>query len=163
MTTTDPLIRILVVDDNDAGRFIKTQILRRAGYLVDEASRGQDGLAAAHQARPDLAVVDVNLPDMSGYDVCRRLKQEMGSPTIQVLHVSQTAVGDEDRAKGLDEGADMYLAEPFGPSVLLATIRALLRVRKAEADLADALERERAARAEAERATRMKDDFVAMV
>jgi len=155
--------RILVVDDNDAARFIKVQILRRADYVVTEASTGGEALAAVRTQRPDLAVLDVNLPDISGFDVCRQIKTEFNTPGIQVLQVSQTAVTEQDRAHGLDQGADMYLIEPFGAPVLLATVRALLRVRHAEAELELALTSEKAARAEAERANHMKDAFVAMV
>ena len=161
MMTSD--VRILLVDDNEAARFIKSQILRRTGYTVAEARTGREALAAAATNRPDLAVLDVNLPDMSGHEVCRCLKQDFGSPTIQVLQVSQTAVSDADQVRGLDQGADMYLIEPLSPPVLLASVRALLRVRQAEDDLARALEGEREARAEAERASRTKDEFIAMV
>ena len=155
--------RILVVDDNEAARFIKVQILRRADYVVTEARTGGEALAAVRAQRPDLAVLDVNLPDISGFDVCRQIKAEFNTPGIQVLQVSQTAVTEQDRAHGLDQGADMYLIEPFGAPVLLATVRALLRVRQAEADLERALASEKAAREEAERANHMKDAFVAMV
>lgn len=155
--------RVLVVDDNDAARFIKAQVLRRAGFLVVEARTGSEGLARAKTFLPDVAVLDVNLPDIHGLEVCRRLKQEASSPAIQVLQVSQTAVTDADRARGLDSGADMYLIDPIGPPVLVATVRSLLRIRRTEAALAAALEREREAREEAEHANRMKDNFVAMV
>jgi len=160
---TPQTTRILVVDDADAARFIKVQILRRAGYQVSEARTGAEGLAFARDQRPDLVVLDVNLPDISGLEVCRRIKSELGTPSIQVLQVSQTATTEADRARGLDHGADMYLIEPFGPPVLLATVRALMRAKRAETELEQALEREKAARAEAERANRMKDEFVAMV
>ncbi len=156
-------IRILVVDDNDASRFIKVQILRRAGYDVSEARTGTEGLEMVRALRPDLVVLDVNLPDVSGLEVCRKIKTEFGAPSIQVLQVSQTAVTDADRARGLDQGADMYLIEPLGAPVLLATVRALLRIRDAELQLEATLTREIEARQEAERANRAKDDFVAMV
>ena len=156
-------IRILVVDDNDASRFIKAQILRRAGYVVSEARTGTEGLEMVRALRPDLVVLDVNLPDVSGLEVCRTIKTEFGAPSIQVLQVSQTAVTDADRARGLDQGADMYLIEPLGAPVLLATVRALLRIRDAELQLEATLTREIEARQEAERANRAKDDFVAMV
>jgi len=155
--------RILVVDDADASRFIKVQILRRAGYQVSEARTGTEGLELARALRPDLAVLDVNLPDISGLEVCRKIKADFGVPGIQVLQVSQTAVTDADRARGLDHGADMYLIEPVGAPVLLATVRALLRIRDAELRLEATLARETEARQQAERANRAKDDFVAMV
>ncbi|HET9371548.1 MAG TPA: response regulator [Vicinamibacterales bacterium] len=155
--------RILVVDDQDASRFVKARILTRAGYTIAEARTGAEGLALARQDRPDLVVLDVNLPDMSGLEVCRRLKEEFTSPTIQILQVSQTAVTEADRARGLDHGADMYLIEPLGPEVLLATVRALLRTRQVEVQLELAVAREKLAREEAERANQMKDAFVAMV
>jgi signal transduction histidine kinase len=160
---TGELTRILVVDDQDAARFVKVQILRRAGYVVSEASTGHHALELAAAERPDLVVLDVNLPDLSGLDVCRRLKEQGDSRNIQVLQVSQTAVTDADRVKGLDYGADAYLIEPLSPAVLLATIRALMRARRAEDQLALALEREQEARGEAERANRFKDEFLAMV
>jgi signal transduction histidine kinase/BarA-like signal transduction histidine kinase len=155
--------RILVVDDSEAARFIKVQILRRAGFGVDEASTGAEAVEQVRAARPVLVILDVNLPDISGLEVCRWLKEDAGPPSIQVLHVSQTAVTDADRARGLDGGADMYLTEPFGSAVLLATVRALLRVRRAEAALERALDNERLARDEAQRANRTKDEFLAMV
>jgi signal transduction histidine kinase len=113
--------------------------------------------------RPELVLLDVNLPDISGFEVCQRIKKLPGSVSIQVLHVTQTSVTDADKVRGLDHGADMYLVEPVSGPVLLAAVRALLRVRRAEAGLEEALEREREARAEAERANRTKDEFVAMV
>jgi signal transduction histidine kinase len=160
---TPETTRILVVDDNDASRFVKVQILRRAGYEVTEARTGAGALTAVQMERPDLAVLDVNLPDVSGLEICRRLKDADGVPAIQVLQVSQTAITDIDRARGLDVGADMYLIEPIGSVVLLATVRALLRARQAEQELTEVAAREREARAEAERANRLKDEFVAMV
>ena len=161
--TTEGGARILVVDDQEAARFVKVQILRRAGYTVSEAATGQDTLQIVALDRPDLVVLDVNLPDVNGIEICQQLKERMGSRNIQVLQVSQTAVTDADRVRGLDYGADMYLIEPFSAPVLLATVRALLRVRRAEEALTLALEREREARAEAQQASRFKDEFLAMV
>src|SRR5215467_16367555 len=98
--------RLLVVDDADASRFVKVQMLRRAGYNVAEARTGTEALAYVRAMRPDLVVLDVHLPDMNGLDVCRQLKEDAGVPAVQVLHVSQTAVTETDRARGLDVGAD---------------------------------------------------------
>src|SRR6185369_10924272 len=82
---------------------------------------------------------------------------------VVILQTSATFVDDHDRVRGLEGGADGYLVEPIEPTVLLATVRALLRMRRAEKNLADLLEREHDARREAELANRIKDDFVATV
>src|SRR5262245_23328230 len=154
--------RILVVDDEDAGRFVKAQTLRRAGYHVFEASTGADALTLAVKERPDLVVLDVNLPDISGLEVCRRLRAAHPSlPGIQILQISNTAISPADQVRGLQHGADVYLTEPTESSVLVATVQALLRVRKAETALARALASERDARRIAEEASRLKDEFIA--
>jgi signal transduction histidine kinase len=153
---------ILVVDDQDAGRFVKVQTLRRSGFTVSEAGTGADALLLIASQPPDLVILDVNLPDMSGFDVTRRIRQsETGPPTLQILQVSNTAVENEDRVRGLEQGADVYLTEPVDGTVLVATVQALLRVRRAETALADALRGERGAREIAEQANRLKDEFIA--
>jgi signal transduction histidine kinase len=159
MSANAPLL--LVVDDHEAARFGKVQFLRRSRYRVEEAGTGQEALAIAARQSPDVVVLDVNLPDISGLEVCRTLKAGDAKPAAQVLQLSSTAISDEDIVRGLTGGADAYLTEPVHPSVLLATIQALVRVRRAEQALADALTRERSAREEAERANRFKDEFLA--
>jgi signal transduction histidine kinase len=154
--------RILVVDDHDAARFVKVQLLRRAGFEVVEESTGLGALRSVDQERPDLIILDVNLPDISGLDVSRRLRANQSNVTaLQILQISNTAVTSEDRVRGLEQGADVYLVEPVEPDVLIATVHALLRVHRAEKALADALENERHARKVAEEASRLKDDFIA--
>jgi signal transduction histidine kinase len=154
--------KILVVDDEDAGRFVKLQTLRRAGFTVFEASTGGEGLKLAASEHPDLVVLDVNLPDISGLEVARRLRASADMPVApQILQVSNTAVTPADRVRGLEHGADVYLTEPVGGGVLVATVHALLRVRRAETALAAALDGERAARQIAEQASRLKDEFLA--
>jgi signal transduction histidine kinase len=152
---------VLVVDDNDSNRFAKTTILSRAGYEVTEAATGQRALDALRQGPVDLVLLDINLPDISGLEVCARIKQDPTLATVQVLQISSTAITDRDRARGLTGGADAYLTEPAAPEVILATLNALLRVRRAEHERALALEREREARRIAEEANRIKDDFLA--
>jgi DNA-binding response OmpR family regulator len=154
--------KILVVDDEDAGRFVKTQTLRRAGFHVLEAATGSDALALAASERPDLVVLDVNLPDISGLEVARRLRVPESAPQApQILQISNTAVTAADRVRGLEHGADVYLTEPVESGVLVATVNALLRVRQAETALAAALDGERKARQIAEHASRLKDEFIA--
>jgi signal transduction histidine kinase len=153
---------VLVVDDQESGRFVKVQILRRAGFKVHEAATGQEALELARRHPMDLILLDVNLPDISGLEVGQILRKEYpGPPALQILHVSNTAVTDSDRARGLNAGADAYLPEPMEASVLLATAHALLRVRRAETSLAEALAGEQRARGEAEQANRLKDEFIA--
>jgi signal transduction histidine kinase len=153
---------VLVVDDVDSGRFVKAQTLRRAGFTVHEAATGQEALDVGAATPIDLVVLDVNLPDINGLEVGRRLRSLLpGPPALQILHVSNTAIEDSDRVRGLNAGADAYLPEPLDGSVLVATVDALLRIRRAEASLAEALTREQQARAEAEKANNLKDEFIA--
>jgi two-component system, sensor histidine kinase len=153
---------ILVVDDQDAGRFVKVMTLRRAGFTVIEANTGTDALTLVANERPHLVILDVNLPDISGFEVARRLRSaESGPPTLQILQISGTSVAPADRVKGLEHGADVYLTEPVDAVVLVATVRALLRVRRAETELAAALDGERRARQVVEEANRLKDEFIA--
>ncbi len=151
---------ILVVDDQEASRFVKTSLLRRAGFRVKEAGTGRDALDVASATSPDAILLDVHLPDISGLEVCRQLRRAHGEP-VQILHISATALTDADRVRGLDSGADAYLTEPVGPDVLVATVRALLRVQAVKRELSAALERERAARLAADEANRVKEEFLA--
>jgi two-component system, sensor histidine kinase and response regulator len=126
---------ILNVDDHAAGRYARGRLLRSAGYIVHDASSGLEALAKIEALSPALVLLDVNMPDISGLEVCRRIKTTPAARRIAVLQLSASAVTAEDRVGGLDNGADGYLIEPVDPEVLLATVRALLRIRKAEADL----------------------------
>jgi two-component system, sensor histidine kinase len=153
--------RVLVVDDQEPARFVKVQTLRRAGFEVDEAGTGRGALALFARSTPDVVICDVNLPDISGTEVSRTIKTSSTIPPVQIMQVSNTAVTAADHVRGLEQGADVYLIEPIDASVLVAAVRSLMRVRLAEAALAAALEAERAARAAAEEADRVKDEFIA--
>jgi two-component system, sensor histidine kinase len=152
---------VLVVDDNDASRFAKTQIVRRAGFDFVEAATGSRALELIRSRPVDIVLLDINLPDMSGIEVCSRIKGDEVLAMVPVLQVSATAVADADRVRGLEGGADAYLIEPAGPEVLTATLNALMRARRAELGLKAALERERDARDAAESANGFKDEFLA--
>ncbi|MDB5073263.1 MAG: response regulator receiver protein [Candidatus Eremiobacteraeota bacterium] len=119
--------RVLVVDDAESNRYVLATWLRRAGHDVVEAGTGAEGLAIAAAQPIDLVVLDINLPDMSGYAVCERLKNDERMATVPVLHVSATAVQPSDRSEGLRRGADGYLVEPVEREELVATVEALLR------------------------------------
>ncbi|WP_082145615.1 PAS domain S-box protein [Microvirga massiliensis] len=134
-------ITILNLDDTDAIRYAKSRTLRKAGYHVVEASTGYEALRLAEELRPPLAILDVRLPDISGLDVCRRLKAQF--PDMLVLQMSASYVESQDRTRGLEAGADSYLVEPVEPDELLATIRALIRIREATSALRASEERYR--------------------
>src|SRR6185503_414866 len=112
---------------------------------------------------PRLVVLDVHLPDRDGWSICQALKADPKTASILVLQVSATFVTDGDRVRALDGGADACLTEPLEGPVLVATVRALLRARKAEDALREALAREQAARSIAETANRSKDEFLALL
>jgi serine phosphatase RsbU (regulator of sigma subunit)/CheY-like chemotaxis protein/anti-sigma regulatory factor (Ser/Thr protein kinase) len=118
---------VLVVDDVEAHRYVVGSWLRRAGYDVIEATTGAEALHAAETEEIDLVTLDVNLPDMSGMEVCERIKGTPRTAALPVLHLSGTAVEVTDRNEGLRRGADAYLVEPVESDELLATINALLR------------------------------------
>jgi DNA-binding response OmpR family regulator len=120
---------LLVVDDDEAKRYLLTTWLRRAGYSVAEAGSGEEALAKAGDA--ELVLLDVNLPDMSGFEVCRLIKADARTAATPVIQVSATAVEVADRAHGLTQGADAYLAHPTEPAELLATVTAVLRYSRA--------------------------------
>lgn len=126
-----PPARVLIVDDEAQTRYIFKRILSRAGYLVEEASTGEEGLVKADDA-PDIIISDVNLPDMLGYDLCRRVKANPMTAGIPVLQISASFVSDESKVQALQGGADSYLVQPIEPAVLLAQVQALLRLKKAE-------------------------------
>ena len=152
---------ILVVDDHASSRYAKVRMLQRAGFDVIEAENGFRALELVAERKPRLVVLDVNLPDIDGFEICRRIKQDPATASTVVLQVSATYVDHEHTVLALDRGADASLVEPIDASVLVATVRALLRARQAEDALRDALAREQQARAAAEAANRVKDDFLA--
>src|SRR6266850_7339742 len=152
---------VLVVDDNETGRYSKTRVLRQAGFDVIEASTGTDALRPPVEHSPRLVALDVNLPDVDGWEVCRRIKADPSTASVLVLQISATYVHEADTVRALEGGADACLTEPIEPPVLVATIRALLRARQAEDELRDALAREQEARNAAEVANRAKDEFLA--
>jgi DNA-binding response OmpR family regulator len=121
-------MKILVVDDDLELLGLIGFALRQAGYLAISANDGDAALAAFEREQPDLVILDVNLPDTNGFEVCRRIRAESRTP-IMMLTVRS---GEEDQVRGLDGGADDYLTKPFSPRTLLARVRALLR--RAEID-----------------------------
>jgi len=125
---------ILHVDDDETSRYTVRRIIEQTGYEVKEAATGTEALQKA-QEQPDLIVLDVNLPDINGFEVCKKLKADPKTAQIPVLHLSATFMDDQSKAEGLESGADGYLTHPVEPLVLIATIKSLLRIREAEKEL----------------------------
>jgi DNA-binding response OmpR family regulator len=115
--------RILVVEDDDRIRRALRLALEDEGYEIDEAADGEEGLALYSQSDPDVVLVDLMLPGMSGFDVCRELRKTSGVPIVVVTARSDT----HDVVAGLEAGADDYVTKPFAVKELTARIRSLLR------------------------------------
>jgi DNA-binding NarL/FixJ family response regulator len=120
-----PADRILVVDDDAAFRTLVEELLSTAGHDVCVAGDAAEALRSAHERTPRLAILDVSLPGLSGYQLCLQLKEEL--PGIGVIFVSGTRKDSLDRVAGLLLGADDYLLKPFEPDELLARVRLVLR------------------------------------
>jgi two-component system cell cycle sensor histidine kinase/response regulator CckA len=128
---------ILNVGDLEANRSVVSRILREEGFAVIEAGTGTEALRKAVEEQPDLVLLDARLPDVDGMEVCRRLKSDRRTRLVPVLHLSATP---DDRVMGLESGADGSLTQPVDPPLLVATIRSLLRTRRAEAEARHAAE-----------------------
>lgn len=116
-------MRVLVIDDDRNVREVLRLYLDKEGYGVAEAANGLEGLDQARACKPDFIILDIMLPGLDGWAVCRALRREIHVPIIML-----TAKGDEvDRIMGLEMGADDYLTKPFSPGELMARIRAILR------------------------------------
>ena len=132
---------ILNVDDNDGARYAKTRILQSAGFDVVEASNGTDALAHVRRGGIALVLLDVKLPDINGIEVCRRIKADPDSAMVLVLQTSAALTGRADKIRGLEGGADNYLAAPIEADELIANVNALLRMRQTQSALRDSEER----------------------
>ncbi len=116
---------ILVVDDDEDYRMFVSLLLQRVGYETCEAATGEEALDAARRTRPDLVLLDVHMPGLSGYEICRELRDEFGQQ-LPIIFVSGARTEAYDRAGGLLLGADDYVIKPFAPDELLARVRRLV-------------------------------------
>ena len=126
---------ILNVDDNEATLYVRTRALRRAGFQVIEADRGAKVIPLLATYQPDLVLLDVHLPDASGYDICRQIKSDPAYQSTIVVQTSASSIDRNDRLRGFAAGADSYFLEPMEPEELVANVSALLRLRRMERDL----------------------------
>lgn len=123
--------RILFVEDDVGKRYVIARQLRAVGFDVVEATTGAEGLAKM-SPEFDIAILDMKLPDMYGWDLCQKIKENPQTSSIMVLELSGTLATPHDRARGLELGADAYLVHPVEIVELIATLRALYRLRQAE-------------------------------
>ncbi|HWR54259.1 MAG TPA: PAS domain S-box protein [Bryobacteraceae bacterium] len=135
------------MDDTHANRYIRGRLLRSEGFEVIEAATGSAALKLAAEKHPSLILLDIQLPDINGFAVCRRLKSNPKTAQIPVLHISSLGKHDHEYPEALESGAEAYLQEPVEPSILIAVITALIRAaaaegraRKTERDAVDILE-----------------------
>ena len=118
--------RILVIEDHEDNRRIVRDLLTSRGYDIVEAATGADGVQLAIAQRPDLILMDIDLPDIDGYEATRRLKADPALRSIPVVAVTSYALsGDEARA--MAAGCEAYVAKPFSPRALLAKVQELVR------------------------------------
>lgn len=141
-------VKILHIDDDESNRYAVKLILERVGYSVISAEDGTKGFELVAQI-PDLIVLDIRLPDINGYDLCRQIKANPRFSSIPVLQTSATFTSSDNKVEGLESGADGYLAQPIESSVLVATVKSLLRIRTAER--------------KAQEASQSRDDMLAIV
>ena len=148
--------KILIVDDDSTSRCILIKVLREAGYETEEASSGIEALKKAENEKPNLIVLDVNLPDITGYDVCNKLKSNINTKCIEILSISSYYTKNEDWVHGLECGADNYLIKPIDPHVLLAIVKSMLKTQETENKLKLALKA-------TEEASDVKSQFLANI
>lgn len=121
---------VLIVDDQEAHRDTTRLMVQHAGFDVKEAATGYEGLSLAGEL-PDIIILDLHLPDISGIDLCLLLKSSPRTARIPIIHVTAAYAGSEERTQALDAGADGYLTRPLDTARLIATMQTLLDRRSA--------------------------------
>src|ERR1700758_1188920 len=121
--------RILIVDDNETNRDILVTRLAKHGYETLQAADGEEALASASAHRPDLMLLDVEMPKLDGFEVCRRLKKDPAMPFMPIILCTARAAS-QDVVTGLDAGADEYLTKPIDQAALVARVRSMLRIKE---------------------------------
>ena len=120
--------KILLVDDNEQNRYVMSRTLRSPNLVIEECATGLEALERV-KSLPDLVILDVRLPDIPGYEVCRRIKQDPKTAHISVLQVS-AYIGEQGKAASRAAGADALLTHPIDPPVLLDVVTTLLSAKK---------------------------------
>ncbi len=135
---------ILIIDDDQANRISIARVLEKAGYKVIEADSGATGFCMAREHKPDLLLLDVNLPDMSGPQVCQQIKAEAGMESVFVVLFSGSNTDSDSQSSGLEAGADGFITQPITNRELLARLEAMLRIRFGQEALRTALNKTQA-------------------
>ena len=125
----DAHARILNVDDSEEHRYSLSRLLARAGFDVSEAQNGTEAIRQAMEIKPDLVLLDIRLPDASGYDVCKALKENPETAGISVVHITAAERDPGAASRSAQVGADEYLAYPVEPKRLIHRIRELIQLR----------------------------------
>ena len=120
---------ILHVDDVESHRYSVTRLLQHAGFDVTGAETGADAIAQAIDHPPDLVLLDINLPDMSGFDVCKQLKESPETARVTVVHLTASSGNPESAALSANVGAAEFLTQPFIPAELIARLRSILQAK----------------------------------
>jgi signal transduction histidine kinase len=134
-----PPLRVLNVDDDDAARYTKSRMLRAAGFDVLDASSGSEALEILFRARPHLVVLDVKLPDIDGFELCRRIKSDPRVSNTPLIQISAVYVSDMDEAIGLAHGADIYLRFPIDPLVLTTVVETVAKLGRVRETILDGM------------------------
>ncbi|MDQ4120527.1 MAG: response regulator [Acidobacteriota bacterium] len=160
--------KILIIEDDPNLLRAYEQIISKAGYEVIKAGNGKDGLEICRDEQPDLILLDAVLPDDSGIELCQKIKEGGNLPNTFVLMISGQKTSPEYLAEGLEAGADGYLTKPVEDRILLAQIKAMMRLKKAEQDFKESEERYRqlneelkATNQRLEEYNRLKAEFIA--
>ena len=128
-------IRILVVDDDKDLRAAMVRLLKGAGYEVNEVDNGISGLEQAREWKPDLLLLDVDMPGMNGLEVCTRIKSDPTLDRLFVVMVSASCITSDQQSLGLETGADGYIARPIANRELIARVQAYIRLQQSESAL----------------------------
>jgi two-component system cell cycle response regulator len=123
---------IVLIDDNSVSLIATARILKTQGYQLYQAETGLAGVELAREHRPDLVLSDVDLPDIDGIEVCRRIKADPDMAGTYVVLVSHSSTDSDSQSRGMEEGADGYIARPIPNRELLARVQAMLRIQAAE-------------------------------
>jgi class 3 adenylate cyclase len=128
--------KVLVVDDVPMNIELLESMLIPAGYIIEKAKSGEEALEKIRVSIPDLVLLDVMMPQISGYDVCRRIREDKSLPYIPIIFITASELNQKDIIFGLDQGGDDYIRKPFNVEELLSRIRSCLRLKTLYDDLA---------------------------